>query len=1204
MKKPGKPKTTPAPTPPLPAIVAPSSLSKRYRLAFDVVGGRYLGCAIHVELVARGQPGLAVAIDPQIPVVIEVVDAAHKDFLKPGPALVSPDLRGVSFAVDAGEGLVGGKGTWPPPSSVELRVKAWPLLPPMPGVPINVGRALPPVEGRCVVDVDVPPDRIHVLPAVERMVLDSVSGQPQPLKLALQRFDPARGAYVSDFTVGPVVTPTFERGDDVVTDLGRAVPTGGGVTTFAPRVKRVLLGTGQPVTLFTASCGPPPSEAARFTRSGGQPRLVQYAATTTTPMARLTVWSPRGQRLRAVLGVRVVPVPAERVTVQVRRKAAGPAPQQAVYVDVEVISGPARLEESHFRSVGGVAVDAGLKTAPIDLRRQADSVCSDVDVTVDIDDGPTGPFLFSATKLGCTTLSPVHLGEHGLSDEVRARLCSQGGVLQIPIEVAIDLDGWPIREPVVEPSGSLSVDGESSIAGVWNAASRALVFTLGDGTTVQQSLGPFTLGVEPDLAARLVAVVDDAAAIDERLKGDARDFGAAVVALIAQTEAKPLETSLADLERRVTLTSSALRGARDLTSLADHALTVRESAIARQQANLVQGFIELASFSIQRASLWKGDGDAAKRAVVEGAEQGLKQLVSLSKDSVAAELLRARSILSGLQDKVAALTTAYTAHVETTNRAMADHFASPLASRGARRPALMTLLRDKTDQGATIAVVEAEADVMRAWIMIVTDLEQRVARFGGRGLSGEVLDREFGFIVDDLNVIAKPSIERLQARQLMLGESLNPNLLAAKRDLQTSVGVIDARLSEVTLARVKAAAAGSGESQSTRDALAVEDADLRGMRAAVSEQIGRVDAAITSAKVHVKDALMAEARELPLASVLANAVKDAKDVHAAATPPTRVHVGGDSFENQAWALLHTVLQGIGDAVAGVVDAICSVAPFAYLREVAAKAGAALLGEVNTVTRWLITFFENQNPALSALDGDRLVRGQAAVARDATLPEFVDVMRQQQLAQAKLMRDLDPALHCATFDRDGRAVVIDKITEPVRAELAERSSEQRRLLQAFAVATAHRMLDVEQVPLPLNATAAKGVADDLGAARQIATELARLERGLSGSNDDLISFGRTLGSDEASFADVDTAIDWLTYLLSLLLRSSAALGALTGVGLAGSGVALIAAEMVDLVGASLRVVVTSCLTIRRINGIPADLCMLTALIADGLVGPSR
>jgi len=466
-----------------------------------------------------------------------------------------------------------------------------------------------------------------------------------------------------------------------------------------------------------------------------------------------------------------------------------------------------------------------------------------------------------------------------------------------------------------------------------------------------------------------------------------------------------------------------------------------------------------------------------------------------------------------------------------------------------------------------------------------------------------VFDKEFAQIVDQLNVIAKPTTERLQALQLMVGESLNPTLFVASRDLQTSLGVINARIAEVTLARVNATRAGAGVSESIKDALIAESTDLNQLRDVVSAQLGHIDTAITAAKVHVKDSLMAEARELPLASVIADAIKDAKDVHAAATPPARAHVGGEHFESQAWAMLHTVLQGIGDAVAGIVDAVCSVRPFTFLREVASKAGAGLLGFANTITRWLITFFENQNPALSALDSDRLVRGQAAAARDATLPDFVTSMREQQQALAKLVQNVDPALHCATFDRDGRAVVIDRLTSPARADLAERCTEQRSLLQAFAVTTAHRILDVKHVPRPLDAAAAKSVADDLAAARQVATELARLERGLSGSNDDLISFGRTITSDDATFADVDTAIDWLTYLMSLLLRSAAALGALTGVGLLGSGAALIVAEMVDLVGASLRVVVTSCLTIRRINGIPADLCMLTALVADGLVGPS-
>jgi hypothetical protein len=194
--------------------------------------------------------------------------------------------------------------------------------------------------------------------------------------------------------------------------------------------------------------------------------------------------------------------------------------------------------------------------------------------------------------------------------------------------------------------------------------------------------------------------------------------------------------------------------------------------------------------------------------------------------------------------------------------------------------------------------------------------------------------------------------------------------------------------------------------------------------------------------------------------------------------------------------------------------------------------------------------------------------------------------------------------CGTWDRDGRKLVIDRLLEPARADLAQRSADQRRLLKAFAVSTAERLLDVAHVAAPLSTTMARGIADDLAASLSIAGELPKYARGLSDSTDNVIAFGRTLASDDATFADVDTAIDWIVYLLTLLLRAGAAIGLFTGVGVVGSAAALAIAEIVDLVGANLRVVVTSCLTIRRLNGIPADCCMLTALVAEGLVGPPR
>jgi hypothetical protein len=144
----------PPPVPPPAAPTPPAPTPRPYRIPFDVVSGTFMGCAIHIELVQRGKGGVAVAIDPKLPITVEVESPAHAAqavFIH--PPRVAADLRHVDLRVYPGPAFFQGVPPWPSPPAVTLRVEASLLLPPLPGVPVDVGRALPPVEGRCGVDL-------------------------------------------------------------------------------------------------------------------------------------------------------------------------------------------------------------------------------------------------------------------------------------------------------------------------------------------------------------------------------------------------------------------------------------------------------------------------------------------------------------------------------------------------------------------------------------------------------------------------------------------------------------------------------------------------------------------------------------------------------------------------------------------------------------------------------------------------------------------------------------------------------------------------------------------------------------------------------------------------------------------------------------------------------------------------------------------
>lgn len=779
--------------------------------------------------------------------------------------------------------------------------------------------------------------------------------------------------------------------------------------------------------------------------------------------------------------------------------------------------------------------------------------------------------------------APVSLADYGLGDEVRARLRHGHGVLRVRVDLDLTLDGWPLRDPVVEPVGQL-VAGDLTLHGIWDGDVGALVFCFGDGRGPPVDVGPIPLALLPDLEERLRAAAAAAAAIDPRLQDAARAFAGEVVRYVAQTATALLEPALPDLERRVSLTAAALRGAGELAAISDTALEVREQAIARQQGNMVGAFVELGSLGLQRGvSWWKGeDGDAVKRALVEGAENRLKDVVRSTCRDVSGELAEARGRLAAL--------AAYAPTRDANAAAVTNLLAMPLEQRASARTALARALRENLEQLHRMPKNAAEELLLRRRILLLQNVDSGLRTL--EQASGGGFESEFKKVIESLHALEHPSTEHLQALRLQLGESLAPKLELAKADISASLAAVDGRLATIH-ATTDAAA---------RAALEKEALDLTAMRAVLSSQAGVVDQALAEAEAGIVAGLRGEVIETGVSSILGQAPEEARAVHAAArTPPPRVHVGMEHFESTAWGLLHAGFELLGDLVHSIVGAIPAVP---YLLSVLGDAGRWLAARVSEVTRWLITWFEEKSPALSALDGERLARGTAAVSREADLPTFLATFKEQQAALARLTKTLDPARLCGTWDRDGRKLVIDRLLEPARADLAQRSADQRRLLKAFAVSTAERLLDVAHVAAPLSTTMARGIADDLAASRSIAGELPKYARGLSDSTDNVIAFGRTLASDDATFADVDTAIDWIVYLLTLLLRAGAAIGLFTGVGVVGSAAALAIAEIVDLVGANLRVVVTSCLTIRRLNGIPADCCMLTALVAEGLVGPPR
>lgn len=1189
-KQKATPKPTTAATTPSAASTTTASLpaaTKPYRIAFDALTGTLTGCTVRVQLKQGGQAGIVVPINPAIPVVVTVEPAAAAQAVLIAPASVGADQRHVDLRVDPGPAYFNGVPPWPPPQTVTLRVKASPLLPPLPGVPIDLRQALPAVEGCCVVQLDTPPDRIHVVPPVERIVLDSASGRPQPVRMALQRYRPDLGAYKSDFDAPPEVALAFTRGQDIVQEA-TAKPGDNGVVTFAPVVGRVLLGDGKDVDLFVARATPPPAAAAAFAQSGGQPRAIAYAATTSTPKVRITVWTPRDERTRRVLGFRDVACPAERLTVQVRQKTGRPttASSPPLYVDVDVVSGPARMASSHWPHIDAVPVGADLRTGPIDLRRVADSLTSDTEVTVEVDDSDVGPFFFTATKPGCAPHAPVDLADFKLDEATRSRLRQRGGVLLVRVDLALTLDGKETRTPMVEPAGELTV-GDATMSGRWDIDAQVLRFDFGDKSGPPITVGPVPLALLRELEERLGDVVGAAAAIDPRLKEAAIAFGAEVVRVVAVTPTAQLEPALPDLERRVALTAAALRGAGDLAAISDTALEVREQAIARQQGSMIGAFIELSSFSLQRGvSWWKGDGDTTKQALIEGAEHRLKDVVRSTCRNVSQELSGARARLAAW--------VPYRITRDQNTAALERLLAMPLEQRKSAREALAQGLRSNLAQVARLPAEEINELVLRRQIGLLSNIETGLRTL--EGASGEAFETQFKQLIESLHALNHPSTEHLQALQLQLAESLTPKLETAMADITASVAIVNERLGNIATIR------GTPADPAFLAALEQEANDLVAMQAVLKSQAAAVEQAFHTGQEEVAAGLRGEAIEMVIADILNQGPAHAKAVHAAAaSPPPRVHVGREHFENAAWGLLHAGLQLIGDLVSTVIGAIPAVP---YLLSCLGDAGKWLAGKVATITRWLIESFESANPALSALDADRLARGSEAVAREATLPTFMAKLREQQLALSRLTQTLDPTRLCGTFDRDGRAVVVDRFLEPARADLAERSADQRRLLQAFAITTAERMLDPWHVSMPLSAATARGIADDLAASRGVAAELPKFARGLGDSTDNVIAFGRTLASDDATFADVDTAIDWVVYLLTIMLRAGAALGAFTGVGVVGSVTALAVAEIVDLVGANLRVVVTSCLTIRRLNGIPADCCMLTALVTEGLVGRPR